>query len=102
MYQKVVTAVNCLACYIRHLIEFVINIVEQHNSAIAMFTNLVQSDSDSYHISCAAAVVKHNTGSYYRLHKSIMKSSPGDHAKLYVRSEQSGRLIMNLEEKETA
>lgn len=36
MYQQVVSAVNCLPDYSRHPIEYVINIVEQYNSAIAI------------------------------------------------------------------
>lgn len=88
IYQKVMTAVNCLADYSTHLIQDVdSNIVEHYNSIIAMFTggkrtNLVQRNS--YRTRCAAAVVKYNTGRpFYKLHKSITKSSPGDYSKLY-------------------
>lgn len=68
IYQKVMTAVNCLADYSRQLIQDVdSNIVKHYNSAIEMFTGgkltyLVQRDS--YRNRCAAAVVKYNYNTF--------------------------------------
>lgn len=88
MYQKIMIAVNSLADYSYHLIQDVdSNSVEQYNSVIAMYTGgkrTNQIQRNGYQTRCAAAVVKYNSRQpFYKLHKSITKSSPGSYAKLY-------------------
>uniref|UniRef100_A0A1B6L936 Uncharacterized protein n=1 Tax=Graphocephala atropunctata TaxID=36148 RepID=A0A1B6L936_9HEMI len=71
-----------------HLIKDVdSNMAEHLNTSIACFIGgkrVNYAQKRSYKARCAAAVVSHNTGSaYYSLHKTIMKSSPGNYSKLY-------------------
>lgn len=80
--------VNCLADNSSHLIGNVdSNRVEHYNSSVAMFTGGKRvnfSQRGSYQARCAAAVVSHNTGRLvYKLHKSLIKSSPRVFCKLY-------------------
>ncbi|XP_039300848.1 uncharacterized protein LOC120356095, partial [Nilaparvata lugens] len=85
---KIMEAVNVLADHSSHLIYDVdSNMVEHYNAVVARFTggkriNYIQKGS--YRMGCAAAVVSHNTNQpFYKLHKTMYKSSPGLYAKQF-------------------
>lgn len=98
IYQKIMVVVNTLADFSSHLILDVdSNIVEHYNSSVAMFTggkriNYIQKNS--YETRCTAAVVSYNTGRpFYKLHKTLTKSSPKGYSKLFEeRSKRKAQL----------
>lgn len=88
VYKKVMEAVNRVADFSNHLIENVdSNIVEHYNSTVAMFTGgkrVNYTQKNSYFTRCAAAVVGYNSRKpFYKLHKKMTNSSPGNYAKFH-------------------
>lgn len=88
LYSKIMAGVGVLVDNVKSLVQDVdSNIAEHYNSVVARFIGGKRVNytlKGSYQTRCAAAVVSHNTGqAYYRLHKTIAKSSPSKYAKLF-------------------
>jgi hypothetical protein len=87
LYPKIMAAVGVLADNARHLIhDLDSNRAEYYNAAVAKLIGGKRVNycmKGSYQARCSAAVVSHNTRqSYYKLHKTMCKSSPGKYTKI--------------------
>lgn len=88
LYNKIMAAVDVLVDNANSLLLDVdSNVAEHYNSVVARFIGGKRVNytlKGSYQARCAAAVVSHNTGqAYYRLHKTLVQSSPSKFAKLF-------------------